>query len=910
MVAAIRGAAALAVAMFVTLPVAPALAAGPDTAHRPAPPTDLRVPALANDESSITLVWDKPADHAAGDARGAGASQRSTDIVDYHVYQDGTYAGSANEHASATSPAKPYIDAFYADPVNRAQVKVVMNTFTATGLAPSTRHRFTVRAVDSNGVESRDSVPVHASTTAVPTVVDVTAFGAVGDGTTVNTAAIQAAIDATPPGGKTLIPAGVFVSGAIWLHSDMTLQVADGATLLGSANADDYPWNYKLYDYSTDTRFYSLINAHTYDYGTLRNIRIVGPGTIDGNGWKRAGVDAEGFPVSAPSSSSTVSTNGILAAAQVVKATALGSPSPYGTRSNLITLRGVDNVYYGNFTALNPSQHTLVNLRDHNVTVNGVKLLTYNVNNADGIEFTNSDGLTVVNTLFDTGDDDMNFAAGLGAQSTDDPPSTHAWISNNYFRKGHGAVVEGSHTGAWIENIVAEDNVINGTDVALRMKTDPNNGGGSRHVLFRDNAVRNVGQQAFIFTSAYSDPNAAIVVEPAATKAQFRDVHVEHVTVDGTGRESINVIGVSDQPHTQLHFDDVRFLNAKPTSIQYLTDSTFHDVVFDNTAQPWVIGNATGLSFTGSTTQTGVSTDASATPSWPAGSALTVGPATDTSVTLSWPAAADNVGVATYRILRDGNAVASVAGGTLSATVTGLAPAQSHRYQVVAVDATGNASRGNPTTDAATTGTPDTQAPAAPAGGLAVVANGVGTTWLKLKWAAATDDYGVDHYVVSVGGSPVATVDSGQTSYTVTRLRAGTTYQFALSAVDGSGNSTPYPGTVSATTNPPYDTGVPDWPRGARVSAASVGATSVTLRWPAATDDRQVAGYRIYVDGRPVTNGQAFTPIDTAATTSGLTWTVTGLAPGTRYTFTVQAGDTAGKWTGSGPSVVVTTKRS
>src|SRR5262249_55503887 len=125
-----------------------------------------------------------------------------------------------------------------------------------------------------------------------------------------------------------------------------------------------------------------------------------------------------------------------------------------------------------------------------------------------------------------------------------------------------------------------------------------------------------------------------------------------------------------------------------------------------------------------------------------------------------------------------------------------------------------------------------------------------------------------------------------------------------------SGNATPYPGTVSATTNPPYDTAVPAWPRGARLSASQVGATSVTLHWPVATDDQQVAGYRVYVNGRPITSGQEFTPIDTAATTSGLTWTVTGLNPGTRYTFTVQAGDTAGKWTGSGPSVAVTTKRS
>src|SRR5205823_7593159 len=126
--------------------------------------------------------------------------------------------------------------------------------------------------------------------------------------------------------------------------------------------------------------------------------------------------------------------------------------------------------------------------------------LTAGVNNADGIEFTHGDGLTVVNNLFDTGDDDMNFAAGLGAASANDPPTRHAFIANNYFRRGHGAVVEGSHTGAWIEDILAEDNVINGTDIALRMKTDPNNGGGSRRVLFRGKAVQDVHILAFRFT--------------------------------------------------------------------------------------------------------------------------------------------------------------------------------------------------------------------------------------------------------------------------------------------------------------------------------------------------------------------------------------------------------------------------
>src|SRR5690348_8422472 len=86
------------------LGLAPVFAPAPAEAQpdRPAPPTDVRVPTLAYDEQSITLAWNKPAEHSG--------------IVDYHVYLDGRLLGSSS--AGAGSPAKPYIDAFYADPAN------------------------------------------------------------------------------------------------------------------------------------------------------------------------------------------------------------------------------------------------------------------------------------------------------------------------------------------------------------------------------------------------------------------------------------------------------------------------------------------------------------------------------------------------------------------------------------------------------------------------------------------------------------------------------------------------------------------------------------------------------------------------------------------------------------------------
>jgi exo-poly-alpha-galacturonosidase len=561
-------------------------------------PSKVLVPTLAYDDQQIILVWEKPADLA--------------DIADYHVYANGKLLGGSNANNGHVSPAKPYIDRFYEQDTRNFHHRIAIHSYTAVGLAPDTEYRFTVRSVDHAGKESADSPVVVQRTTAVPALFDVRHYGAKGDGQTLDTAAIQKAIDACTVGCKVLLPAGTYKSGSLYLKSNMTLEIAEGATLLGSERAEDYPRDgYIQYPYSTTVRPASLINALPRDpraHQAFENIRIVGKGVIDGNGWKRNAdiVDERGQPLPfyLPSDNTRYLQDGVLAKAQVARAVAEGMnvKDAYGQmRSSLVTLRNVKNVFYGGFTVLNPAYHGIMNLETENVVLANTTHKTYDANNGDGIEFANSRGALVFNNFFDTGDDCVNFAAGTGADAVKQRPQEDAWIFNNYFRKGHGMVVAGSHTGAWIQNILAEDNVSDGTDTGLRMKSTNFMGGGARNVVFRDSAMRNTVKQAFIFTLDYNDPNAKLDYKKSTIAGQFRDVRVSNVTVENAQLAAIEVKGDSlhGAYHQGLSFERVRFSGPAKAKIDGLKGSRFDTVHFSETgsANPWQVSASDGLVF-------------------------------------------------------------------------------------------------------------------------------------------------------------------------------------------------------------------------------------------------------------------------------------------------------------------------
>lgn len=122
-------------------------------------------------------------------------------------------------------------------------------------------------------------------------VLNVRNFGAIGDGETKDTAAIQKAIDACAQagGGTVFIPAGTYLCGSLHLLSDVSLYLDAGATICASPDEADFD-PYETLNYETDSDRETTYMHYSLIWGEeVQRVSVLGPGTIDGNREQRGG---------------------------------------------------------------------------------------------------------------------------------------------------------------------------------------------------------------------------------------------------------------------------------------------------------------------------------------------------------------------------------------------------------------------------------------------------------------------------------------------------------------------------------------------------------------------------------------------------------------------------------------------
>jgi chitodextrinase len=268
---------------------------------------------------------------------------------------------------------------------------------------------------------------------------------------------------------------------------------------------------------------------------------------------------------------------------------------------------------------------------------------------------------------------------------------------------------------------------------------------------------------------------------------------------------------------------------------------------------------------------------------------LTASNTSDISTYLSWTAASDNIGVVNYEIYQDSNRI----GNSLTSnfyTVSGLSPNTTYNFVVVAQDAAGNFSADSNTVSVTTESTPDTEAPSAITD---LVASNTTANSTYLTWSASTDNVGVSDYEVFQDGISIDSTGTN-TFYSVTGLLSGNSYEFTVIAKDASGNFSSLSNTANVSTP---DNEAPT--AISNLSASNTSDSSTILSWSASTDNVGISHYQIYRDGVSIANNITAT-----------SYTATGLAAETAYSFVVVAFDDAGNFSSNSNVVNITTASS
>jgi len=253
-------------------------------------------------------------------------------------------------------------------------------------------------------------------------------------------------------------------------------------------------------------------------------------------------------------------------------------------------------------------------------------------------------------------------------------------------------------------------------------------------------------------------------------------------------------------------------------------------------------------------------------PTPPSGLAAAARPGNVAEIT--WSPSEDDVGVTGYEVFRAEARVATVKGTAVVSEK--LAPAREHCWTVRAFDAAGNRSEAS---EPACATIPDTTPPTVPT---AVMARASGEHVVDLAWEASGDDVGVVRYEVQRAGAPVLLATEGATRER--GLLPAQRYCYAVRACDAAGNCSP-PAPEACATTP--DLTPPSKPATLEVSARS--DVALELAWASSTDEVGVTGYEVKRGGKVVAAGHP-----------GISFTDSGLRPGTNHCYAVMALDAAG----------------
>lgn len=413
-------------------------------------------------------------------------------------------------------------------------------------------------------------------------------FGAVGDGKTLVTAAMQRAMDAAAAagGGEVELKPGIYLTGALFLKSHTHLVLDKGAVVLGTTRKDLYPL--------VPTRAAGIEMqwpAALLNIAGQTDVSIEGEGTIDGDGdpwWK-------GFWDLVPAYESR----------------GLRWAVDYDVqRPELIRIYNSNSVRIGNGLMLRRSAFWTVHIcYSTNVAVTGV---TIRDNDADGVRGPSTDGVDIDSSRhvlvekvdIENNDDGICLKAGMNADGLRvDRPTEDVVIRDSVIRQGISGIAIGSDTAGGFKNIkVYGITILGGVRYGIYLKSTHTRGGWTDNVMMSHIVMIGVPTAIKIdlnYFPAFSTPKVpsgiernlppnlhavpdywhilTAPVDPAKGIPHFRDVTLKNIRASNVGT-AFSVNAAPDAPLVRFTLKDIRIDAGHAGSIGHTQRWTFQNV--------------------------------------------------------------------------------------------------------------------------------------------------------------------------------------------------------------------------------------------------------------------------------------------------------------------------------------------
>lgn len=376
-------------------------------------------------------------------------------------------------------------------------------------------------------------------------IYDVVQYGATGDGKTLNTKAIQAAIDAAADqgGGEVVIPPGAFLTGTLYLKSHVLLRLAHGATILGSPDLADYPMNYCKYPSRSDSY---TVRALIWGEG-LDDVGITGSGVIDGQGIHFR--DNKGTAEQVKEASAPFEAEGRYPLNEI-----------YLNRPYLIRLVSCRKVLVEGLTLRNSAMWMQHYLDCDFVTLRGLNVFNHVCANNDMIDIDGCRNVIVSDCVGDTDDDALTLKS-TGARATE-----HVAITNCILRSHCNAIKAGTESAGGFRDITISNCVIQrseaGSQLAGRKEglagiaLEIVDGGTLERVSISNVVVE--GTTAPIFMRLGNRGRAPKPSDPKPPVGVFRDVSISNVVASGASKTGCAVAGLPGHAIENVTLSNIR----------------------------------------------------------------------------------------------------------------------------------------------------------------------------------------------------------------------------------------------------------------------------------------------------------------------------------------------------------------